>query len=394
MQQAVQFHHGRRLQKAEKLYRDILKIQPNQPGANHNLGLLAMQTGNPALGLPYLQKAWKINPHGEQFCLTLAECLLRLDHSSEALQIIENAMQREGLKSAHARRMLQLATSIVEGKRPSFSIEQEISNLLKMGHFALLEERLSLLLNQYPNWGEGWDTLCTTLQIQGKDGEGALQRALQLIPDNADAHKHRKIFCIGANKTGTTSMEFVFRSLGLAVGNQGQAEMLRHDWARQDYRRIIRYCQSAEAFQDAPFSYEGTFRWMDEAFPRSKFILTVRNNADEWFESLVRFHSWLVGKGRIPTADDLRQFNYCYRGFLWDSFKLRFGDDESRLYNREMYMQRYEEHNKEIKEYFKDRPDDLLVLNIAEPDAMQRLLVFLGYPYTGQKMPHLNASKN
>ncbi len=394
LQQAVHFHQAGQLQEAETLYRDILQIQPNQPDANHNLGVLAMQVGQPALGLPYLQNAWKINSYKEQFCLTLTECLLKLDRSSDALRIIKNAIQRKGFNSAQAGRLLQLATSIVVGERPALSIEQEVSTLFKAGRHAALEERLTFLMNQYPNWGAGWDTLCTTLQIQGKNAEGALQRALQLMPDNANANNKRKVFCIGANKTGTTSVERVFRNLGLIVGNQAQAEMLRHDWAKQDYRRIIRYCRSAEAFQDVPFSFDGTFLAMDEAFPGSKFILTVRNDADEWYESLVRFHSKIVGKGRIPTADDLRQFNYRYPGFVLDSFRLKYGADESKLYDREMYVQGYEEHNNKIKKYFKDRPDDLLVLNVGEPDAMERLLIFLGYPYMGQKMPHLNSSKD
>lgn len=203
----------------------------------------------------------------------------------------------------------------------------------------------------------------------------------------------RKVFCIGANKTGTTSVKVVFETLGLRVGNQALAELLIHDWAKQDYRKIVRYCRWAEAFQDVPFSYPGTFRVMDAAFPGSRFILTVRNNADEWYESLVRFHCKIIGKGRVPTADDLRQFRYRYPGYLWDTARLRYGADETTLYNRELYIRCYEEYNCKIQEYFKDRPADLLVLNVAEPNAMEQLVTFLGYPYTGQKMPHLNSSK-
>lgn len=395
LQEAVRFHQAGNLQEAERLYRGILQVQANQPDANHNLGVLAMQLGQPALGLPFLQNAWKIDANKEQFCLTLTECLLKLDRSDDALRIIKNATQRRGFNSNQASHLLQLATSIVEGKRPALSIEQEVLSLFNAGHHAALEERMTPLLNQYPNWGAGWNVLCTALQIQGKDSEGALRRAVQLMPDNAYAQNNqRKVFCIGANKTGTTSVENVFRRLGLTVGNQGQAEMLIHDWAKQDYRRIIRYCHSAEAFQDVPFSLHGTFQVMDETFPGSKFILTVRNNADEWFGSLVRFHSKIVGKGRIPTADDLRQFSYRYPGFVLDVLRLSYGADDSKLYDRRMYVEYYEKHNDKIIAYFKDRPDDLLVLNVEESDAMERLLRFLGYPYTGQKMPHLNTSKD
>ena len=203
-----------------------------------------------------------------------------------------------------------------------------------------------------------------------------------------------KIFCVGANKTGTTTIASVFRSLGLKVGKQGRAEVLLGDWAKRDFRQIIAQCHWAEAFQDIPFSYPDTYRVMDETFPGSKFILTVRNDADEWFDSLVRFHSKAIGKNRLPTADDLREFAYGYQGFLWDAMRLRYGDDQALLYDREWYTRCYDEHNRAVQEYFKDRPGDLLVLNVADPDAMPRLLAFLGLPYNGQTMPHMNSSKN
>lgn len=202
-----------------------------------------------------------------------------------------------------------------------------------------------------------------------------------------------KVFCVGANKTGTTSLNQVFESLDLKVGNQARAELLLHDWSKRDFRRIIRYCRWAEAFQDIPFSYPDTFCAVDKAFPHSRFILTVRRDAEEWYDSLVRYHTMLIGKNRIPNADDLRRFDYRYPGFLWDAQRYRYGDDESLLYNREWYIQCYEEHNSNVIRYFKDRPTDLLVLNVADSDAMERLLTFLGYAYTGQKMPHANASK-
>ena len=177
------------------------------------------------------------------------------------------------------------------------------------------------------------------------------------------------------------------------MGRQDTAELLIHDWAKQDYRRIIKYCRSADAFQDLPFSYPGTYEAVDKAFPGSRFILTVRRSADEWFDSLVRFHTSIVGKGRIPTADDLRQFQYRYPGFLWDVARLRYGADEPTLYSRELYTRCYEEHNRQVREYFKARPDDVLELNVADDDAMERLLPFLGYPYSGEKMPHKNPSQ-
>ena len=42
LQQGVAAHKEGKLQEAERLYRTILQSQPAHPGANHNLGMLAV----------------------------------------------------------------------------------------------------------------------------------------------------------------------------------------------------------------------------------------------------------------------------------------------------------------------------------------------------------------
>ena len=102
--------------------------------------------------------------------------------------------------------------------------------------------------------------------------------------------KKKKIFVIGSNKTGTTSLGAALKNLGFRLGSQLEAELLLDDWAQRNFRRLIKYCRSAEAFQDIPFSLDYTFQAMDAAFPNSKFILSVRDSADQWYQSLTRFH--------------------------------------------------------------------------------------------------------
>jgi tetratricopeptide (TPR) repeat protein len=203
----------------------------------------------------------------------------------------------------------------------------------------------------------------------------------------------RKIFCIGRNKTGTTSVEAALQSFGFRMGLQARGEMLKGDWAKRDFARIISLCRTADAFQDVPFSNAFTFQAVDAAFPGSKFILTIRDSAQQWFDSLIRFHTKIIDKGRLPTADDLRSFEYRYKGFLWDAFVATYGDDESLLYNRDAYVANYLQHNRSVTEYFRNRPEDLLVLNVGRPDAMQLLCEFVGVPYRGQSMPHRNRTR-
>ncbi|NNK80793.1 MAG: hypothetical protein HKO93_04780, partial [Flavobacteriales bacterium] len=66
--------------------------------------------------------------------------------------------------------------------------------------------------------------------------------------------KSSKIFCIGANKTGTTSVEKALIDLGYRMGDQKKALHLIEDYKRREFKPIIRFCKTADAFQDAPFS--------------------------------------------------------------------------------------------------------------------------------------------
>jgi len=205
--------------------------------------------------------------------------------------------------------------------------------------------------------------------------------------------KRTKVFCIGQNKTGTTSIEHVLKQLGYKMGKQAKAELLIHDWAKRDFKKIVKFCHSADAFQDIPFSNDFTYEILDYAFPDSKFILTVRNSKDEWFESIKRFHTKLIDKDRLPTADDLKAHPYRYKGWMWENMQLKYGIDETSLYDYNIYTDQYERHNQRVIEYFKYRPDDLLVLNLSDDDAMKNLYTFLGFEYDGSDMPHLNKSK-
>lgn len=199
-----------------------------------------------------------------------------------------------------------------------------------------------------------------------------------------------KVFCIGQNKTGTTSLAEALTQLGFTLGDQPTAELLLDDWSRRDFRALVRYCASADAFQDIPFSLDYTYQALDAAFPGAKFILTVRDSAAQWYSSLTRFHTKLVGKDRLPTADDLKAFPYCRPGWLWDAVRLVYGESEDALYHRDTYMRRYDEQNRRAVEYFRHRPGDLLVLNVGHPDAMRHLVTFLGVGDPRGSMPHLN----
>lgn len=209
---------------------------------------------------------------------------------------------------------------------------------------------------------------------------------------NPNFISEKKVFCVGRNKTGTTSLGAALEILGLKVAPQYFGERLLDAWVKRNFAPIIELCRSAEAFQDIPFSLDYTYVVCDAFFPDSKFILTVRSDSETWYNSVVRFHSKLLGTHGAPIAEDLRKFGHIRPGWLLKEEKCVYGVDEAQLYDKRIYINNYEEHNRRVKEYFRYRPEDLLVLNVAEPDAMKRLCGFLGLEHRGEKMPRLMSS--
>ncbi len=200
---------------------------------------------------------------------------------------------------------------------------------------------------------------------------------------------HPKIFCIGKNKTGTTSLKHALQDLGYVVGSQTAVERLLKSYAIRDFRPLIRYCHSAQAFQDVPFSWPYTYQILDYAFPRSKFILTIRHSAEEWYRSLTRFHAKLLGLDHTPRKADLQRAPYIYPGAMWEVNRLLYNTPEDDPYNEAILTDGYRRYNAEVEAYFKYR-DNLLVLNVTEPGSYHRLCAFLGRKPRYDEFPWLN----
>lgn len=203
-------------------------------------------------------------------------------------------------------------------------------------------------------------------------------------------HADPKVFVVGFNKTGTTSMGAALDRLGYRVGDQSTSELLMHDWAKRRFDSIIEFARTADAFQDVPFSLDFTFQRMDIVFPGSKFILTVRPS-DKWYASLLGHHQRLLGIDRIPTVEDLRACTYRREGWLLEANQLIFGVRDADLYDRDRYVKRYERHNDLVVDYFQARPESLLVVDLSMHDAFSTIAGFLGKPLPdGTRMPHCN----
>lgn len=202
---------------------------------------------------------------------------------------------------------------------------------------------------------------------------------------------NQKIFCIGLHKTGTTSIERTLKDLGYSIGNQKAGELLLKDWHKRDFRKIKLLTKTAQAFQDTPFSLPYTYIVMHQTYPNAQFILTVRNSAEEWYRSIVQYHSKLWGSndGNPPTKQQLKEANYIYKGRAYEANRMIFQTPENDLYHQPTMIQYYDSHLNSVRHYFKDSAK-FIEINVSKSDDYLRLCRFLNKEPKGNDFPWLN----
>jgi predicted O-linked N-acetylglucosamine transferase (SPINDLY family) len=91
-EQASALHQQGKLADAERIYREILRQQPNHFGALHLLGVIALQTRHTERAVALIRKAIGLNGNVAAAHSDLGKALLYLKHSEEALASFDQAI--------------------------------------------------------------------------------------------------------------------------------------------------------------------------------------------------------------------------------------------------------------------------------------------------------------
>ncbi len=187
--------------------------------------------------------------------------------------------------------------------------------------------------------------------------------------------KSFKIFFIGFNKTGTVSLLHLFWDIlgyeGKVIHGGGatrerqnydlmgitdQTKNLSEEFDRLGDELLGQWV----VYLDTDWISDN-FETLYENYPNAKFIFNTRNE-DDWVESNKRHRSQLSEETR-------KEGN-------WEDFDEKVERD----YHRK--------HTKRVLDFFKDKPDELLVLDICDGDEYEKLCPFLGIDIPDESFPH------
>jgi hypothetical protein len=176
--------------------------------------------------------------------------------------------------------------------------------------------------------------------------------------------KNQKVFGIGFHKTGTSTLNQVLKILGYKV--MGNRTDLAQKLINGEKEIVLNELNQFDACEDTPWPI--SFKELDKKYPKSKFILTVREE-ESWYKSIENhfgnqstlMREWIYGEGE--------------------------GDPVN---NKSRYINRYKKHNEEVLEYFNNRKKDLLVINWKENSNWKYICDFLNAPIPQKQFPHAN----
>jgi hypothetical protein len=166
-----------------------------------------------------------------------------------------------------------------------------------------------------------------------------------------------KVFGIGFQKTGTSSLGGMLTHLGYKVAGYADfrdfADREGLTWSEIE-ERALTVAKSADAAKDTPWPL--LYEHLDSAFPGSKFIHVVRDT-ESWIKSAV------ADFGDTPNA----------------IHELIYGVPTPKGHE-ETWVAKYEQHNRDAAAYFAGRHDDYIRIRLEDGLSYADLCPFLGHP--------------
>jgi hypothetical protein len=165
-----------------------------------------------------------------------------------------------------------------------------------------------------------------------------------------------KCWGIGLGRTGTMSLCEAFRLLGFGnVIHNPPFEALAAADAGADNGVVIFY------------------KYLDCKFPGSKFVLTTRE-LESWLASTE------IANQTYPLALTNNDIPMMRRMLIYETV----------TFDRDQYIAARERHHRDVRRYFRDRPEDLLELDIICGEGWEKLCPFLDIPVPAMPFPHIH----
>ncbi len=186
--QAIEHHGAGRLNEAEVLYRRILQENPAHPDANHNLGVLLVQTGHIETALALFKAALEANPNYDQYWLSFIEALIKAGQIDNARDVLRQG-RNIGLHGEAVDRLEALLAAQEASRVAAYEL---IWHMFNSGQYQEVVKLAQSALESKQNDAYIWKVLGAALRKMNRNQEAlqAMRKGLALMPDDAEGHNN------------------------------------------------------------------------------------------------------------------------------------------------------------------------------------------------------------
>ena len=247
LSKGIELHVAGEYDLASQLYESVIKLQPDHPDANHNMGVLKLTTGHDLEALSFLQTALQANTSCTEFWLSYIKALIKLEKLEDASKILDLAKE-SGIESEEFVELNQLinpptesapdAETVADASNPPQETLNQLINLYNQGKLKEVVERAEETIRHYPNAFLAWNILGLAASQSGalEKALSAFQQVITLKQDDAEAHYNlgvilqdqgqldQSIECYKTAISFQTNYAEAYNNIGKALQDQGNLE--------------------------------------------------------------------------------------------------------------------------------------------------------------------------
>ena len=178
-------------------------------------------------------------------------------------------------------------------------------------------------------------------------------------PTSPRLRARAKVFGTGLSKTGTTSLASALTSLGYHNVHNDAHAFLPHMYSNRQAYNYRRHYGGVDSVEDLPTSF--WFGEMLSVYPSALFVHTIRD-PDEWYESFAAHNERVLGRSHGVQTYSINALH-----------RLVYGSSQP---NRTAWVTHYQAHYQRVVATIPK--SQLLIIDVRQGNAMQRLCAFLG----------------
>ncbi len=309
MRKAVALQQAGEVEKAQRLYKTVLKKNPSSPDANHLLGVCYRQLGFPKRAVEFIRKAISLAPDRAPYHANLARALSDLDEENHADVL------------AAAERAVALDPRLAEAQ------SLRAVAMTKLDRETEAEEIFKQIVADHPGYGDAYRNYGVLLRDQKKFHQAVefFDKAIQIDPSNSDIWVQRARSRLEAEQYDKSGEE-----LRLALQLFPGDDDLQHEMARLLFRigeasDALPFAEAAMAAKPQDVARHVTLGVILQSMNRSTDAIRVLRKGIE------------LANGDLPVAEWNLALAYLGAGNIaegWKHYGARFKAEITSCLNR------------------------------------------------------------